>query len=173
MPETLSREELLSLRERIQDERISRSIIMSRGTMLALVDEVLRLREHVARQLELGAASSGEDTAAAVMAKIESLRVEQVGDLSPDTSEMWNRLTGALAVACARAIANGRWAVKEHQRADALAAKAEAGKALYEAAVATTSPIDGKSGRAFNGERTRRFTAFRDALAQWEATDAD
>lgn len=54
---------------------------------------------------------------------------------------------------------------------DALAAKAEAGKRLYEAATALTSPLSGKTGQAFTEEKNRRNREFRAALARWEAVE--
>jgi hypothetical protein len=45
---TLSREELLSLRARTEDRNLREDCILSRGAVVALVDEVLELRRRIA-----------------------------------------------------------------------------------------------------------------------------
>jgi hypothetical protein len=95
--------------------------------LLALSEEVLRLRAYAEEAYELLTTMNGRDVYDKLKPRIDKLYINlnarargDETDIEGDPIQPWNHLVGALTTALAHWMANARWAVEEHRNVEAL-----------------------------------------------------
>ena len=97
----------------------------NRGQVLALAQEVLRLRDLAEVKYELLRAERGLDVLSVIQPRIDKLYMQgnaaargETKDAEGDPVELWNRLVELVAHSLVHWVAAERWAVLEHRKAD-------------------------------------------------------